>query len=86
MGALLAFVVVLAPLGLGPLGYLTIMGNTFTRYPYISEFGFNPWGMVFGFGTRDDQWVGFGTDWRSRASVRACCCCGGGATSSGFWR
>jgi len=61
VGAMVAFVVVLAPLGLGPLGYLGIMSQTFTRYPYISEFGFNPWGMVFGFGTRDDQWVGVGT-------------------------
>ena len=61
IGALFAFAVLLAPLGLGPLGYLRIMSATFTRYPYISEFGFNPWGMVFGFGTRDDQWVGLGT-------------------------
>jgi Gpi18-like mannosyltransferase len=61
VGAVLAFVVVLAPLRLGPFGYLQLMGDTFTRYPYISEFGFNPWGMVFGFGDRDDEWVRLGT-------------------------
>jgi dolichyl-phosphate-mannose-protein mannosyltransferase len=61
LGALVAFVVVLAPLGLGPFGYLRIMSDTFSRYPYISQFGFNPWGMLFGFGTRDDAWVRLGT-------------------------
>ncbi len=61
VGAAGAFVAVLAPLGLGPLGYLRLVGDTLTRYPFISEFGFNPWGMVFGFGDRDDQWFRIGT-------------------------
>jgi Gpi18-like mannosyltransferase len=61
VGAILAFVIVLAPLGLLPLGYLGIMGDTFNRYPFISEFGFNPWGMFFGFGKFDDQWFRIGT-------------------------
>ena len=61
IGAFAALVVMLAPLGLGPLRYLEIMGDTFTRYPYISQFGFNPWGMIFGFGDRDDQWFRVGT-------------------------
>jgi hypothetical protein len=61
LGAFGAFVVILVPLGLGPVSYLDLMGDTFTRYPYISQFGFNPWGMVFGFGDRDDQWILFGT-------------------------
>jgi hypothetical protein len=61
IGAILAFAVVLFPLGLGPFGYLRIMGDTFTRYPYISQFGFNPWGMLFGFGDDDAQWFRIGT-------------------------
>jgi Glycosyltransferase family 87 len=61
IGAALAFVVLLAPLGLGPLRYVQLMGDTFTRYPYISQFGFNPWGVVFGFGDRDEQWFRIGT-------------------------
>ena len=61
LGAVVAFAVLLLPLGLGPFGYAGIMSDTFTRYPYISQFGFNPWGMVFGFGDRDDQWVRLGT-------------------------
>jgi hypothetical protein len=61
IGAIGAFVLVLAPLGLWPPGYLAIMGDTFSRYPFISEFGFNPWGMVFGFGDRDEQWFRLGT-------------------------
>jgi hypothetical protein len=60
-GAAIAFVVVLAPLGLGPFSYLDLMSKTFTRYPFISEFGFNPWGMLFGFGTNDEPWVRLGT-------------------------
>ena len=51
--ALATFAIVLLPLGMGPLGYLELMGETFSRYPYISQFGFNPWGMVFGFGDHD---------------------------------
>jgi Glycosyltransferase family 87 len=61
VGAIVAFMVVLLPLGLGQVSYLGIMTDTFTRYPYISEFGFNPWGLVFGFGDRDDQWFRLGT-------------------------
>jgi Glycosyltransferase family 87 len=61
IGAIAAFVIVLAPLGLWPLSYLRIMSDTFTRYPFISQFGFNPWGMFFGFGDRDDQWFRLGT-------------------------
>jgi hypothetical protein len=61
LGAIGAFVVILVPLGLGPVSYLDLMGDTFTRYPYISQFGFNPWGMVFGFSDRDDQWFALGT-------------------------
>ncbi len=53
LAALATFVVVMAPLGLGPLAYLDLMSETFNRYPYISQFGFNPWGMVFGFGDDD---------------------------------
>jgi hypothetical protein len=37
------------------------MGDTFTRYPYISQFGFNPWGMVFGFSDNDAPWFRLGT-------------------------
>ena len=37
------------------------MGDTFTRYPFISQFGFNPWGMVFGFGDDDAGWSLLGT-------------------------
>jgi hypothetical protein len=61
LGAIGAFAMVLFPLGLGPVSYLDLMGDTFTRYPYISQFGFNPWGMVFGFGDRDEEWVTLGT-------------------------
>lgn len=61
IGAIAAFVVILVPLGLGPVGYLRIMGDTFSRYPYISQFGFNPWGMLFGFSVRDEQWFRLGT-------------------------
>ena len=61
LSAVVTFVVVLVPLGLSPLGYLGVMRDTFTRYPYISQFGFNPWGMVFGFGTDDAGWALLGT-------------------------
>jgi hypothetical protein len=61
LAGLVAFVVVLAPLGLSPIGYLEVMRDTFTRYPYISQFGFNPWGMVFGFGDDDAAWSLLGT-------------------------
>jgi len=61
LGAIVAFAVVLVPLGLGPASYLGIMADTFTRYPYISQYGFNPWGMLFGFGDADFRWVQLGT-------------------------
>lgn len=61
LASLATFVVVLAPLGLGPISYLDLMGDTFTRYPYFSQYGFNPWGMVFGFGERDGDWFRLGT-------------------------
>jgi Glycosyltransferase family 87 len=61
LSALVTFMIVLLPLGLSPLGYLDLMGDTFTRYPYISQFGFNPWGMVFGFGDDDAGWSLLGT-------------------------
>ena len=61
LSALLTFVIVLLPLGMGPLGYAALMADTFSRYPYISQFGFNPWGMVFGFGDNDRAWAVIGT-------------------------
>ena len=61
LGAIAAFVIVLVPLGLGPINYLHLLSDTFSRYPYISEFGFNPWGMLFGFGDKDSQWFLVGT-------------------------
>jgi branched-subunit amino acid transport protein AzlD len=61
LGAVAALVIVLVPLGLGPLSYLQLLGDTFGRYPYISQFGFNPWGMLFGFGDKDAGWVVVGT-------------------------
>jgi len=53
LGGLATFGIVMSPLGLDPLGYIQLMGETFSRYPYISQYGFNPWGMVFGFGDDD---------------------------------
>jgi len=61
LSVLVTFTIVLLPLGLSPLGYLDLMGDTFTRYPYISQFGFNPWGMAFGFGDDDAGWSLLGT-------------------------
>jgi dolichyl-phosphate-mannose-protein mannosyltransferase len=61
LSALVTFVIVLLPLGMSPLGYLDLVADTFTRYPYISQFGFNPWGMVFGFGSDDTAWSLVGT-------------------------
>jgi dolichyl-phosphate-mannose-protein mannosyltransferase len=61
LAGLATFVVVLAPLGLGPLGYLDLMGETFGRYPVHSGFAFNPWGMVFGFNRPDGDWFRVGT-------------------------
>ena len=61
LAGLVTFAVLLYPLGLSPLGYLDVMRDTFTRYPYISQYGFNPWGMVFGFGDDDAAWSLIGT-------------------------
>ena len=61
LASLATWVAVLVPLGLGPLSYLDLMGDTFTQYPYISQFGFNPWGMAFGFGGDDSAWFRVGT-------------------------
>lgn len=61
LAALVTFAVLLYPLGLDPFGYLDVMRDTFTRYPYISQYGFNPWGMVFGFGDDDAAWSLLGT-------------------------
>jgi hypothetical protein len=61
LASLVTWVVVLVPLGLGPVSYLDLMGDTFTQYPYISQYGFNPWGMAFGFGDDDAAWVRVGT-------------------------
>jgi hypothetical protein len=61
LGGLTTFTVVMYPLGIDPLGYAQLMGETFSRYPYISQFGFNPWGMVFGFGDDDAAWALIGT-------------------------
>lgn len=61
LAGLITFVAILAPLGLGPLGYLDLMGDTFGRYPVHSGFAFNPWGMFFGFNQDDGGWFGVGT-------------------------
>jgi hypothetical protein len=61
LAALVTFVVVLAPVGLGPLSYLDLMGETFGRYRVHSGFAFNPWGMVFGFNHDDGAWFVVGT-------------------------
>ena len=61
LGALVTFVVVVLPLGLGPLGYLDLMGETFRRYPFHSGFAFNPWGAIFGFNHDDGAWFTIGS-------------------------
>jgi hypothetical protein len=61
LAALATFFVVMAPLGLGPLSYLDLMGETFGRYKVHSGFAFNPWGMVFGFNKDDGAWFLVGT-------------------------
>jgi Gpi18-like mannosyltransferase len=61
LAAIATFVVVLLPLGLTPGSYLDLMGDTFSQYPYISQFAFNPWGMLFGFGDDDAAWFRIGT-------------------------
>ena len=61
LAALITGVVVLLPLGLGPIAYLELMGETFRRYPFHSGFAFNPWGAVFGFNEQDGAWFAVGT-------------------------
>lgn len=61
LGALIAFVTVLLPLGLGPMSYLDLIGETFRRYPVHSGFAFNPWGAIFGFNDADGSWFYIGT-------------------------
>jgi Gpi18-like mannosyltransferase len=60
LAAVVAFAAVLLPLHLDPLAYRAVLADTLGRYPYFSLFGFNPWAMVFGFGTRDGDWFGVG--------------------------
>jgi Gpi18-like mannosyltransferase len=55
-----AFVALLLPLGLGPMDYLDLMGETFRRYPTHSSYAFNPWAMVFGFNHDDGWWFPVG--------------------------
>jgi dolichyl-phosphate-mannose-protein mannosyltransferase len=59
--ALATFAIVLLPLGLGPVGYLDLMGRTFSQYHVHSGFAFNPWGAVFGFNHDDGPWFLVGT-------------------------
>jgi Gpi18-like mannosyltransferase len=61
VASIVTFAVVLLPLGLDLRSYLDLMGDTFSQYPYISQFAFNPWGMVFGFGGDDAAWFRVGT-------------------------
>ena len=61
LASVATFLAVLLPLGLTPFAYLDLMGDTFSQYPYISQFGFNPWGMAFGFTDDDAAWFGIGT-------------------------
>jgi dolichyl-phosphate-mannose-protein mannosyltransferase len=61
LAGMLTFVAVLGPLGMGPMGYLDLMGDTFGRYKVHSGFAFNPWGMVFGFNNDDGNWFLVGT-------------------------
>jgi hypothetical protein len=37
------------------------MGESVARYPFISQFGFNPWGMLFGFSDDDSAFWLIGT-------------------------
>ena len=61
LAALVTGVVVLVPLGLGPIAYLDLMGETFRRYSVHSGFAFNPWGAAFGFNEPDGAWFYVGT-------------------------
>ncbi len=61
LASMATFLGVLLPLGLTPIAYLDLMSDTFSQYPYISQFGFNPWGMVFGFTDSDAGWFAIGT-------------------------
>jgi len=59
--AAVTFLVVLLPLDLDPARYLAIIGATFERYPFISQFAFNPWAVLFGFNDADGEWLRVGT-------------------------
>ena len=61
LAALITGVAVLLPLGLGPIAYLDLIGETFRRYSVHSGFAFNPWGAVFGFNEQDGAWFYLGT-------------------------
>jgi hypothetical protein len=61
LAGLITFVAVLGPLGMGPVGYLDLMAETFGRYKVHSGFAFNPWGMLFGFNNDDGSWFLVGT-------------------------
>jgi Gpi18-like mannosyltransferase len=61
LASVATFIAVLFPLGLTPGSYLKLMGDTFSQYPYISQFAFNPWGMLFGFTVDDAAWFRIGT-------------------------
>jgi dolichyl-phosphate-mannose-protein mannosyltransferase len=56
IAAVVTFGALLLPLGLGLPQYLGIVSETFARYPAFSQFAFNPWGALFGFGHPDDGW------------------------------
>jgi hypothetical protein len=60
VAAILTFAVVMVPLGLGPSTYVRLLSITAARYPYYSLYGFNPWAILFGFGTKDHAafWIG----------------------------
>jgi hypothetical protein len=61
LAGMITMIVLLLPLGLGPAGYLDIIGETFRRYPSFSSYAFNPWAMVFGFNDSDTSWFAVGT-------------------------
>jgi Gpi18-like mannosyltransferase len=60
LAVIATFAIVMVPLGLGPMDYLDLVARTARHYEYFSLLGFNPWAMVFGFGTRDGAWFAVG--------------------------